>query len=89
MSVHESHKDVIVRLKRANGHLTSVIMSIEAGKKCIDVAQQLHAVSNALIKAKQIYIRDHIDHCLTYDTLDNVQSKKEAIDEFREITRFL
>ncbi|MEQ9360773.1 MAG: metal-sensing transcriptional repressor, partial [Rhodospirillales bacterium] len=40
---HQSHPVVINRLKRAHGHLRKVIEMIEAGRPCLDVAQQLHA----------------------------------------------
>ena len=89
MSVHKSHKDVVDRLKRAHGHLVSVIKSIEEEKNCVEVAQQLHAVSNAIIKAKIVYVRDHIDHCLTMNKLDDDKKKREVIDEFNEITKYI
>jgi len=44
---HATHPDIIERLKRANGHLLSVIEMIEAERPCIDIAQQLHAVEKA------------------------------------------
>ena len=89
MPIHKTRKDVIDRLKRAHGHLASVIKSIEEDKKCVEVAQQLHAVSNAIIKAKIVYVRDHIDHCLTMEKLDDEEKKREVIDEFKEITKYI
>lgn len=59
---HESHPAIIKRLKRAEGHLRSTIGMIEAGRPCVDRAQQLHAIENANAKREQIH--DHIDHCL-------------------------
>ena len=49
------HEAVIKRLKRAQGHLKSVIEMMEAGRPCMEVAQQLHAVVGAL--AEQV-LRD-------------------------------
>ena len=46
------HEAVIKRLKRAQGHLKSVIEMMEAGRPCMEVAQQLHAVVGALENAK-------------------------------------
>ena len=62
--VHASHPAIIARLKRADGHLRSVIEMIEAGRPCLDVAQQLHAVEKAVANAKRALIHDHMDHCL-------------------------
>lgn len=35
---HQSHPNIIKRLKRANGHLVSVIGMIDQGKPCLDYA---------------------------------------------------
>ena len=52
-------------MKRAYGHLRSVITMIEEHRPCTATAQQFHAVVRALDIAKRAYIQDHIDHCLT------------------------
>ncbi len=64
---HETHPDIIKRLKRAEGHLRSVTAMIEAGKPCLEIAQQLQAVEKAVINAKRALIHDHMDHCLDVD----------------------
>lgn len=86
---HESHLDIVKRLKRAEGHLKSVIAMIDAGKPCLDIAQQLHAVEKAVENAKRTLIQDHLDHCLdeTVGALDLQQRK--SIDEFKAITKYL
>jgi DNA-binding FrmR family transcriptional regulator len=61
---HATHPALIARLRRADGHLRSVIEMIEADKPCLEVAQQLHAVERAVAEAKRALILDHIDHCL-------------------------
>ena len=50
--IHESHPAVITRLKKANGHLSSTIEMLVEGRTCLDVAQQLQAVENAIHQAK-------------------------------------
>lgn len=85
---HESHADVVRRLKRAGGHLQSTIAMIEAGRPCPEVAQQLHAVAKALDQAKRIFIHDHIDHCLS-GGLDGPERRDALIAEFRDISRYL
>ncbi|MGQ7489505.1 metal-sensing transcriptional repressor, partial [Streptococcus suis] len=45
--IHETHPEIVKRLKRADGHLKGVIEMIEAGRPCLDVAQQIHAVEKA------------------------------------------
>jgi len=45
---HASHPAIVERLKRAEGHRRSVVAMIEAGKPCLDIAQQLEAVERPL-----------------------------------------
>lgn len=78
---HSSHEDISKRLKRAKGHLEKVIAMIAEGQECVDVARQLHAVSNAIISAKGTYIHDHIEHCLDGNHVD--------LDELKEITKYI
>ena len=86
---HESHPDIIKRLKRAEGHLKSVIAMIEAGRPCLDIAQQLHAVEKAVENAKRTLIQDHLDHCLE-DAVGSIgREQRRTIDEFKTITKYL
>ena len=89
MGQHASHKAVGDRLKRAKGHLEKVIQMIENHEPCLNVAQQLHAVNRAIFNAKQTYVKDHIDHCLTPESLSDEQLLADAIEEFKEITKYL
>lgn len=65
MQIHASHPAIATRLKRAEGHLRRVVVMIEDGQPCLDIATQLHAVERAVAEAKRALIHDHIDHCLT------------------------
>ncbi|NBX02881.1 MAG: metal resistance protein [Alphaproteobacteria bacterium] len=88
---HHHHDDIARRLKRADGHLRSIIQMIDDGKPCVEIAQQLHAVEKAITQAKRTLIQDHIDHCLEH-ALEKPSSKKTAssdIEEFKQITKFL
>ncbi len=86
---HESHPDIIKRLKRAEGHLRSIVSMMEAGKPCIDLAQQLHAVENAVANAKRELIHDHIDHCLDHAVRDGVKASRAALAEFKALSKYL
>ena len=86
---HESHPDIVKRLKRANGHMQSVIGMIEAGRPCVDIAQQLHAVEKAVMQAKRTLIQDHIDHCLDAALADEGTSGTLVTAEFKAITKYL
>jgi uncharacterized protein len=87
--LHQTHGDVAKRLKRAEGHLRNVIQMIEAGRACLDIAQQLHAVEKAIAAAKTVLIHDHIDHCLEQAIGPASRQARKPIDEFKEITKYL
>lgn len=89
MGEHSSHPDIIKRLKRAEGHLKSVIAMLETGRDCLPIAQQLQAVESAITNAKKRLIHDHLDHCLEHALHDGAQRPEEVAKEFREITKYL
>ena len=80
---HTSHPRIINRLKRAEGHLRSVVDMLENQNPCLDIAQQLHAVQNAITNAKRELIHDHLDHCL-----DDGNNQVD-LNELREIAKYL
>ena len=88
--IHESHPEIIKRLKRAEGHLHRVIEMFGEGRACLDLTQQLHAVEKAICEAKRTLIHDHVDNCL--DVAANggpSKSTKSVVAEFKAISRFL
>lgn len=89
MTTHTSHPDIIKRLKRAEGHLKSIITMLEEGRDCLDIAQQLQAVESAVSNAKKTLVHDHIDHCLEHAVRKGTQSTDDTIREFKAITKYL
>lgn len=81
--VHATHPALIARLKRADGHLRAVIDMIEAGKPCLEIAQQMQAVEKAVANAKRALIHDHLDHCL------DAEHSPADRDELKAISRYL
>ena len=87
MSVHPSHPEIIKRLKRAEGHLRSIVAMLEGGRDCLEIAQQMQAVESAVANAKKVLVHDHIDHCLEH-AVDGVGAR-DAIIQFKAITKYL
>jgi DNA-binding FrmR family transcriptional regulator len=87
--LHTSHPQIAKRLKRAEGHLRSVVDMIDAGRPCLDIAQQLHAVERAVTEAKRSLIRDHLDHCLDHAAEETGAKRRASMDAFKEITKYL
>ncbi len=86
---HASHPEIVKRLRRAEGHLRSVVAMIEDGKPCLDVAQQLHAVEKAVAQAKRTLIQDHVENCLEEAVGPLPRERRRSVDEFKEITKYL
>jgi len=86
---HETHPEIVKRLKRAEGHLRSIVEMIEGGRSCVDIAQQLHAVEKAISQAKKTLIQDHLDNCLEEAVGALPREQRRPIDEFKEITKYL
>lgn len=89
LHVHESHAQIVKRLKRAEGHLRRVIEMFDDGRSCLDLAQQLHAVEKAITEAKRTLIHDHVDNCLDAATNGGSKPAKTALAEFKAISRYL
>ena len=87
--IHQSHPEIVKRLRRAEGHLRSIIDMIETQRPCLDVAQQLHAVEKALAQAKKTLIHDHIENCLEQAVGPLAREQRGPIDEFKAITKYL
>jgi DNA-binding FrmR family transcriptional regulator len=87
--LHTTHPEIVNRLKRAEGHLRSIVDMIENGRACLDIAQQLHAVEKAVANAKRTLIHDHLEHCLEQVVGPMSRGTRGPIDEFKEITKYL
>jgi DNA-binding FrmR family transcriptional regulator len=86
---HHLHPAIIKRLKRADGHLRTIIEMIEKGRPCSQLAQQLQAVENAIDNAKKALIHDHITHCLDRSLKASGSSGRAALREFKLIAKYL
>ncbi|GAA0196854.1 MULTISPECIES: metal-sensitive transcriptional regulator [unclassified Aeromicrobium] len=61
----EDTKAVALRMKRAHGHLASVIRMLEEGAECEDVVTQLAAVSKALSRSGFALVSTGMQKCVT------------------------
>lgn len=61
----EEMKAIIARMKRAHGHLASVIRMLEDGSECEDVLTQLAAVNKALSRSGFAIVSTGLQRCLT------------------------
>ncbi len=86
---HSSHPDIIVRLKRAEGHLRGLITMMEAERPCLELAQQLHAIERAIGNAKRELIHDHMEHCLDENAMNGSATSRATLREFKALAKYL
>ncbi|HWJ09382.1 MAG TPA: metal-sensitive transcriptional regulator [Nocardioides sp.] len=72
----EEIKAIITRLKRANGHLASVIRMLEEGAECEDALMQLAAVNKAVGRGGYALVATGLQKCLIEGGPDSVDAKK-------------
>ena len=83
------HGDIVARLKRAEGHLRSIIAMFETERSCADLVQQLHAVEKAVANAKTQLIHDHMEHCLMADTDEGLIDARGVLAQLKTLTKYL
>ena len=83
------HSAIARRLKRASGHLETIIGMIEQGRPCAQIAQQLQAVENAIDNAKKALIHDHISHRLERSFKASGAKGRAALRDFKVIAKYL
>ena len=86
---HASHAQIVKRLRRAEGHLRSILSMFEDERSCVDLAQQLHAVEKAVASAKRELIHDHIEHCLEEPSAANPRETRNSLAELKTLTKYL
>jgi uncharacterized protein len=85
----QPHSAIARRLKRANGHLETIVEMIEQGRPCAAIAQQLQAVESAIESAKKALIHDHISHSLERSFNASGSKGQAALRDFRLIAKYL
>ena len=86
---HAMDPDIINRLRRAQGHLGTVVGMVEAGREVPEVVQQLQAVEKALAKVKELLIFDHIEHHLFDHAEATPPEARRRIESLKALTKYL
>ena len=72
-------KAITTRLKRANGHLASVIRMLEDGSDCEDALTQLAAVNKAINRGGYALVATGLQKCIAEGGTDSVDAQKLAM----------
>ena len=72
----EELKPIITRLRRAHGHLATVIRMLEDGAECEDALTQIAAVNKAIGRGGYALVATGLRTCLIEDGPENVDYAK-------------
>ena len=86
---HAHNPDLMNRLKRAQGHLATIIRMVEEERDGLETAQQLQAVVSALDKAKTILVTDHIEHHLEDVVGPLSREAREKLGRLTDLAKYL
>lgn len=62
----ETKKSCLSRLRRIEGQVRGLAKMVESDRYCIDVVNQMQAVTAALKKVEDEILKDHIAHCVEH-----------------------
>jgi len=85
----DHHAAIARRLRRANGHLQSIVEMIEQGLPCAEIAQQLQAVEGAIENAKKALLHDYLSQSLEQSLGGSGPKVQAALKDFRLIAKYL
>lgn len=87
MEPHPDHSTQQTRLRRIEGQVRGVQRMIEERRYCMDIIDQIHAISAALRKVESNILEAHLEHCV-HDALHS-QNAEDAQQKIREIVQVL
>ena len=77
----EEYKKLMNRLNRIEGQIRGVKKMVEEDRYCIDIINQVSAISSALNSFNKVLLADHIQSCVVRDV---EAGNSEMIDELCE-----
>jgi uncharacterized protein len=86
---HANNPELINRLKRAQGHLATIVRMVEDGRDGLVIAQQMQAVIKAVEKAKSVLIADHIEHHLEAVVGPLPREARDRLSSLNDIVKYL
>lgn len=77
----EALRDIVLRLKRAQGQIGGIVAMLEEGRSCQDIVTQMAAVSKAIDKAAFTLISTGLRECISENNgdVEGVTSQLEKL----------
>ena len=65
MMSEQVRADVLLRLRKVNGQVAGITRMVEDDRYCVDVLQQLSAVTSAVEAVSKVVVRNYLERCVT------------------------
>ena len=78
--MNQYKKNIINRIKRAEGQMRGILAMMEDGKNCSDVVTQLSAVRSSIDRAMGIIVAENLVACVNDQEKDGM-SKEESVQQ--------
>ena len=78
--MNQYNKNIINRMKRAEGQMRGILAMMEDGKNCSDVVTQLSAVRSSIDRAMGIIVAENLVACVNDQEKDGI-SKEESVQQ--------
>ncbi len=65
MMSEQVRADVLLRLRKVNGQVAGITRMVEDDRYCVDVLQQLSAVTAAVEATSKVVVRNYLERCVT------------------------
>lgn len=86
---HSNNAKLLNRLRRASGHLTTIIGMVEEGRDALETAQQMQAVISALEAAKTLLVSDYIEHHLERAVGNIPEIARVELERLSKLAKYL
>ena len=86
---HDNDPELRKRLRRANGHLATIVTMVEDGRSAIEIAHQMQAVIKALESAKTALITHHIEHHIEVAAGPLSDAARAELAHLSQLARYL
>ena len=80
--------DILSRLRKATGQLTGVATMYQDGRYCIDILDQLAAVTAAVDAVALILLEDHMNSCVR-DATEHGDTDDKVAELTRAVRRYV
>ena len=78
--MNQYNKNIINRMKRAEGQMRGILAMMESEKDCSDIVTQLSAVRSSIDRAMGIIVAENLVACVNDQEKDGM-SKEESVQQ--------